>query len=85
MLLTRCPEAFRISGMSTAELSQDEEELRAWDWRADLKAQERGIPWLARQTGRSQQTVYLYAWGRVVTPLEWLRNAARVLGKEVAA
>lgn len=72
--------------MTTAEdLQDDEAELRAWDWRADLKTQERGIPWLARQTNRQQNTVYKYAWGQLRPSIEWLRDAAAVLGKEIAA
>lgn len=62
-----------------------DDELRAWDWRADLKADERTIPWLARQTNRSQNTVYLYSWGKVKPQIEWLREVARILGKDVAA
>jgi hypothetical protein len=60
-------------------------ELREWDWRADLKAEERTIPWLARQTGRAQHTVYRYSWGTLATPIDWLREARRVLRKDVAA
>lgn len=63
----------------------DEAELRAWDWYADLKRDERGIPWLARQTGRAQSTVFAYRYGTTPTPIEWLRDAARILGKAVAA
>lgn len=62
-----------------------DDQLLEWDWRADLKADERGIPWLARQTGRSQSTVYKYAYGERKTPIAWLRDVARVLRKEVAA
>ena len=62
-----------------------DDDLRAWDWRADLKADERTIPWLARQTGRAQNTVYLYAWGKATPTIEWLREVARILGKSVAA
>jgi hypothetical protein len=58
-----------------------EAELRGWDWLAELKAQERTIPWLARQTSRGQGTVYLYSWGKRLPSLDWLRSAARVLGK----
>ena len=63
----------------------DEAELRAWDWRAALKADERSIPWLAKRTSKSQRTVYGYSRGELVPPLAWLREAAAVLGKEVAA
>lgn len=62
-----------------------DDELRAWDWRADLKAQGRGVPWLARETNRQQNTVYKYAWGKLTPSIEWLRDAARVLGKREAA
>jgi hypothetical protein len=56
-----------------------------WDWQADLRDQERTIPWLARKTGKSQSAVYAYAYGRNTPPPEWLRDAARVLGKGIAA
>lgn len=62
-----------------------EDDLRTWDWRAALRAEERGIPWLARQTGKSQTTVYSYAYGTRKTPIAWLRAVAVVLGKGVAA
>jgi hypothetical protein len=69
--------------METPELLQDED-LLAWDWRATLRNDERGqmggVPWLARQTRRSQSTVYAYAYGNRRVPVEWLREAARVLG-----
>lgn len=68
--------------MDLPEVQQDDEaELRAWDWRAELKAQDRSIPWLARQTDRQQNTVYKYAWGELTPKVEWLRAAARALGK----
>lgn len=64
----------------------DDAELRAWDWRAELRAQERSVPWLARRTGRSDGMVYKYASGALPTPIAWLRAAAVVLlGKAVAA
>lgn len=59
--------------------------LRSWDWRKTMKAQERTVPWLARHTTRSQSTVYKYSYGILTPPVEWLRNAARALGHEVAA
>jgi hypothetical protein len=70
--------------MTSSEVLPDDP-LRAWDWRADLRRQERGIPWLARQTNRSQTTVYRYAYGTLPTPIGWLQDVARVLGKPVAA
>ena len=55
-------------------------DLATWDWRAELRAQQRSIPWLARRTDRAQQTVYNYSTGRAATPFDWLRQAAIVLG-----
>lgn len=69
--------------MISSELSQADQELLAWDWRADLRREERGIPWLARRTSRTESTVYKYAYGTRPTPIEWLREAAQVLGKEL--
>ena len=63
----------------------DEAELRAWDWKAALKADERSIPWLAKRTSKAQRTVYGYSRGELVPPIEWLREAAAVLRKDVAA
>lgn len=60
------------------ELSEDE--LRAWDWRAALAADDRSIPWLARKTDRSDRTVYSYAYEQRRPPIAWLRSAAQVLG-----
>jgi hypothetical protein len=71
--------------MTDTQVTQDEAELRAWDWRAALRADDRTIPWLARQTDRAQRTVYGYAYGTATPPLEWLQAAARVLRKDDAA
>lgn len=70
--------------MQDTEVVQDDD-LRSWDWRAALRAEERTIPWLAKRTDRAQRTVYGYAYGTATPPLEWLRAAAIVLGKDVAA
>ena len=70
--------------MQAPELLTDED-LLAWDWRADLEADDRSIPWLARKTDRAASTVYLYAYGRRRTPIAWLRAVAAVLRKDVAA
>lgn len=70
--------------MNSPALSQDDP-IPDWDWQATLREQERTIPWLARKTGKSQSAVYAYAYGRNTPPVEWLHEAARVLGKEVAA
>jgi len=59
----------------------DEPELRAWDWRAELKRQERSMSWLARHTQRSESAVNKYASGANPTPVAWLRHAAIALGR----
>ena len=64
--------------MNTAEL-ETLDALREWDWEADLKREERTIPWLARKTGKSQRSVYSYRYGQARPPLEWLAAAFRVL------
>lgn len=61
------------------QFEQMEAQLRAWDWRADLKADERSIPWLARKTGKPTRTIYAYAYGEIRAPLAWLREAYKVL------
>jgi hypothetical protein len=50
----------------------DLDRLRAWDWRKELTTSGRSLAWLARQTGRSQSTVYAYAYGARVAPIAWL-------------
>lgn len=68
--------------MELSELVRFEEmeaQLRAWDWQAALKADERSIPWLARKTNKSQRSVYAYAYGEARPSLDWLRAAYRVL------
>ena len=62
----------------------DEEALRAWDWKADLDADERSIPWLARKTDRADRTVYGYSRGEITPTIDWLRAAWRVLRGRVA-
>ena len=61
------------------QFEQMEQQLRSWDWQADLRSDERSIPWLARKTGKSQRAVYSYAYGESRPSLEWLRDAYRVL------
>jgi hypothetical protein len=56
-----------------------EEELRQWDWRSELRRQERSVPWLARQTNRADQTVYQYASGSTRPSLAWLAKVAEIL------
>jgi hypothetical protein len=56
-----------------------EDQLRAWDWRAELAAQERTYTWLARHTDRAAQTVYQYRSGQTRPSIEWLRAAWSLL------
>jgi hypothetical protein len=57
-------------------------ELRAWDWRAELTKQDRGMTWLARKTERSVSAVYRYSDGSLTPPESWLREVAQLLGVE---
>jgi len=69
--------------MDVADVHQDPEpviDLRTWDWKAELKRQERSQEWLARRTDRSSSAVNGYAQGRFPTPISWLEAAAIVLG-----
>jgi hypothetical protein len=59
---------------------RSEEELRAWDWRSELKRQERSMSWLARHTERSESAVNKYASRSIPTPVSWLELAAAALG-----
>lgn len=72
-----------MSGMDLTQVPHDDEALLAWDWIADLRADDRTVSWLARKTGRPESTVHSYAQGRHPAPLEWLREAAFVLKKDV--
>jgi hypothetical protein len=54
-------------------------DLDAWDWKAELKRQERSMEWLARRTQRSVQTVYSYSQGRLTPRRVWLEMARSVL------
>jgi hypothetical protein len=76
-----------ILDMNQPAVAQDPDEatLRSWDWRAELRRQERSVPWLARQTKRAENTVYRYSWGHLPAPVDWLREAARVLGVDLSA
>ena len=55
------------------------------DWRTVLREQGRTMRWLADQTGKSPRTVYAYSRGDLVPTREWIADASRVLGQEVAA
>lgn len=70
--------------MQHPELTQDEAMLRSWDWRASLRREERGVPWLARKTGKAQSTVYAYAYGNSRPTLAWLRTAYDLLERQAA-
>lgn len=59
------------------------EDLRSWDWRDELRRQERSFGWLARHTDRSPGAVARYASGTLDTPDSWLVAAARVLGVQL--
>jgi hypothetical protein len=58
--------------------------LRAWDWKAELAAQDRTVIWLARRTDRNYQQVYRFARGDQQPDLDWLKAAALVLSTVVA-
>jgi hypothetical protein len=64
--------------MNTSEVLPTLEALRAWDWFAELKRQDRPLTWLARKTGTHYQTVYRYGAG-AHTPAEWLAKVAEIL------
>lgn len=70
--------------MSYTEDLQDDQ-LREWDWIADLNAQERNVMWLSRRTKAHYKAVYRYKWGQAEPPIEWLREAYAVLRGSVAA
>lgn len=59
------------------------EDLRTWDWRDELRRQERSLRWLARKTGRSQTTLNRYISGERSVPASFLLAAADALGLEV--
>lgn len=63
------------------DLPEESHDLTSWDWYADLREIERGIPWLARQTRMSQSTIYAYRYGKRPTTLRWLEAAREVIDK----
>lgn len=65
---------------AVASTQPTDDELRAWDWRAALKREERSYEWLARRTERSASAVTKYGGGSQEPPIAWLRQAAIVLG-----
>jgi len=72
--------------MTTDESVQHtDEDLSTWDWRGELRRQERSIPWLARRTGRADNTVYRYGSGRETAPTDWLALAWDILHGEGVA
>jgi hypothetical protein len=70
--------------MGTQQMSPGPVDLAGWDWKTELKAQERSLEWLARRTQRSTSAVNGYSAGRMIPPASWLAMAAQVLGVEVA-
>lgn len=69
--------------LSSHERSAAVADLASWDWHAELRRQDRRIPWLAAQTRRSLSAVYGYRHGRMPVPIEWLEDVARILDVEV--
>jgi hypothetical protein len=67
--------------MHETEVAQTptDDELRAWDWNADLARRGAPASWLAAQTDRAVQTVYQYRSGQTRPSLDWLRAAWRLL------
>lgn len=57
-----------------------DDELRAWDWPAELRRQDRTVIWLARRTGTAYRTAYRYRAGDQPPTIEFLRSAAAILG-----
>lgn len=57
------------------------DDLSGWDWKAELKRQERSLEWIARRTDRSTSALNAYSQGRVTPPAEWLRSAWIVLAR----
>lgn len=67
-----------LQGQGPAEIPDD---LSAWDWKGELKRQERSLEWLARRTQRSTSAVNGYSSGRLTPPLAWLQMARSVLAR----
>ena len=78
MLLTIVSQLVYIPGM---EVLPTDDELRAWDWLADLRADDRHLMWLSRKTETHYMAVYRYSWGHQEPPIEWLRKVAHLLGR----
>jgi transcriptional regulator with XRE-family HTH domain len=60
---------------------QQADDLAAWDWRAELRAQGRSVAWLARRLDVAQVTLHRYANGSRKPSTPFLRAVARELGK----
>lgn len=67
--------------VSSTESVPTNEQLGAWDWRAELVRQERDVMWLARKTGAHYRAAYHWANGERATPPGWLLAAWNVLGR----
>ena len=78
------PELAQTQWIDAATTPTDDQ-LRTWDWPGQLGQQERSFGWLGRKTDRSQSAVSRYAHGSLSTPIEWLRDAWRVMNPGRAA
>jgi hypothetical protein len=67
------------------DLPADEAELRAWDWRTELREQDRTLLWLARRSEVHYQTVYRIARGEQTPTVVQLRAFSDVLLGRVPA
>lgn len=54
---------------------------RAWDWRAELRAQERDVMWLSRHSGIHYRTMYRLANAEQDATDGQIRAIARALGR----
>lgn len=77
--LTGLPQWFSVYLDMNTDLLPSVRRLRAWDWLADLRADERSVLWLARHTGKSSTQVYAYSRGEITPPLDWLDRAWAVI------
>lgn len=52
-------------------------------WREAVLGQGRTLHWIARQTGKSQRTIYAYSRGELVPSDDWLAEVAALLATPV--
>lgn len=55
----------------------------AMPWQQVMRDQGRKFPWLAKQTGKSESTVWKYSYGIAPAPKEWLEKVSVILGVKV--